>query len=178
MRSMAFALALLGAAVAAPPQETGGPRGAGARRGGREEIFKMVDAYIVSNLQESLGLGDDQFVKLLPLVKRLQNDRRDMAQRRFAALAEMHRLFESGTATEPRIAELMRELRAVESEEPGAIRKDMDGIDGVLSPLQQAKFRILEAKVERKIRELMARVRMQGQGARPGREGTRDEPPF
>lgn len=178
MRSIVAALTLLAACTVASAQEREGPRGAGARRGGRDEIFKMVDAYIVSNLQEGLGLDDQQFVKLLPLVKRLQNDRRDLNQRRFQAVSEMHRLFESGTATEARIAELMRELRAVESEDPGTIRKDMDAIDGVLTPLQQAKFRILEAKVEQKIRELIARVRMQRQGGRPGREGARDEPPF
>src|ERR1700682_6122754 len=77
----------------------GGGRGAGAegeRRaeaGGRvaprEEAFKMIDAYIVSNLQESLDLTDEQFVKLLPLVKRLQSDRRAVLQRRQQALMEV-----------------------------------------------------------------------------------------
>ena len=32
----------------------------------------MVDAYVVSNLQESLGLSDEQFAKAIPLVKKLQ----------------------------------------------------------------------------------------------------------
>ena len=38
----------------------------------------MVDAYIVSNLQESVGLTDEQFVKVLPLVKRLQEQWADL----------------------------------------------------------------------------------------------------
>ncbi|HSD28761.1 MAG TPA: hypothetical protein VLL75_15770, partial [Vicinamibacteria bacterium] len=42
-----------------------------------DEAFKLVDAYVVSNLQESLGLTDDQFAKAIPLVKRLQTERRE-----------------------------------------------------------------------------------------------------
>lgn len=37
------------------------PTPSGPRRGGaaRDDAFRMVDAYIVSNLQESLGLTDE-----------------------------------------------------------------------------------------------------------------------
>ena len=52
--------------------------------GAREEAGRMVDAYVLSNLQESLGLSDDQFVRLLPLVKRLQAERREAIERRIA----------------------------------------------------------------------------------------------
>ena len=127
----------------------------------RDEAFKMIDAYIVSNLQESLGLTDDQFVKLLPLVKRLQTDRRAVLQRRQQALMELRRVLASGDATEARVKELLAQVKAAEAEEPGVLRKDRDAIDGALSPLQQAKFRVLEVEVEHKIRELMTQIRTQ-----------------
>jgi hypothetical protein len=138
---------------------------AGARQ--RGEAFKMVDAYIVSNLQESVGLSDDQFARILPLVKRLQNDRRELAQRRGRALAEMRRVLESGTATEARVLDLLKDVKAVESTQHETIRSDMDAIDQVLTPIQQAKFRLLEGEVERKIRALMEGLR-EGNRA-PGR---------
>jgi Spy/CpxP family protein refolding chaperone len=132
----------------------------------------MIDAYIVSNLQESLDLTDDQFVKLLPLVKRLQTDRRNALQRRQQPLMELRRLLASGGATEAKVTELLREVKAAEAEEPGLLRKDRDAIDAVLSPLQQAKFRVLEVEVEHKIRELMTQIRAQrrnqGQARPPG----------
>ena len=62
-----------------------------------------VEAYIVSNLQESLGLSDEQFAKVLPLVKQLQTDRRELAQRRMQSLRELRRLLESGGATEAQV---------------------------------------------------------------------------
>src|SRR4030095_13113091 len=58
--------------------------------------------YTLRNLQESLELTDDQFVKVLPLVKRLQTDRRAAIQRRQQALMELRRPLASGEADEPR----------------------------------------------------------------------------
>lgn len=157
------AVALLGGmafAGQAPPRP--GPAGRAERRQAREEAFRMVDAYIVSNLQESLELTDEQFLKLLPLVKRLQTDRRSLAQRRQRALMELRRALGSGRATEPQVAELLREVKATEAEEPAVLRRDRDAIDGVLTPLQQAKFRVLELEVERRIRAALAQVRRRG----------------
>ena len=162
---MAVFLAVLasGTALAQPAA------GAGPRRS-RDEAHKMVDAYIVSNLQESLGLSEEQYVKLLPLVNRLQKDRRDYTARRMEALQEMRRLFQSGGATEARVSELLKEVKAVEAESPAVQKKDLDAIDAVLTPVQQAKFRILETEVERRIRELMGQMRA------PGRLGGRRRP--
>ncbi len=163
--ALAFAIACAGGAALA---QEGPGRGAGTRP--REELYKMVDAYIVSNLQESLGLTDEQFVKILPLVKRFQNDRRTFLERRNDLLQQMRRLLETGRATEPKLAEMLRDLRALETDEPGIARKDLEAIDAQLNVVQQAKLRILQTQVEQKIRELMNRVRQQ---ARP-KLGPRD----
>ena len=141
----------------------------------REEAFKMVEAYLVSNLQESLGLTDDQFAKLLPHVKRLQKDRRDLNQKRGRVMGELRRILESGSATEPRVAELMKEVRAVEAELPETVRKDMEAIDGVLTPVQQAKYRLLEVEVERKIRALMNDLRAPNRNPNRKRPALEDE---
>jgi Spy/CpxP family protein refolding chaperone len=168
-RILAAAFLAVITAQAASAQQPGPPlRG---RPAARDELFKMIDAYIVSNLQESLGLSDDQFVKLLPLVKRLQSDRRGFHQRRGQALQELRRLLRSGGATEPRVGELLDELKAVEVEEPATIRKDIEAIDAVLTPVQQAKYRVLEVEVDQKIREILAEARRR-QG--PRRDGPRE----
>ena len=154
------ALALPVGAMAQAPPEPGGAQEP------REEAGRLVDAYILSNLQESLGLSDEQFVKLLPLVKRLQADRRDALQRRRRALNEMRRLFKSGGATEPQVVEKLKELKALEAEERD--RSRMDAIDGLLTPVQQAKFRVFESEVFQKLREMMGQLRRQNRvGPRP-----------
>lgn len=162
MRRAVLCIGLLAAAALVHAQAARGP-GPGGRP--REELFRMIDAYILSNLQESVGLSDEQFVKVLPLVKRLQGDRRSFIERRHEWLLEMRRLLETGRATEPRIGELLRDIKGLEADEPGILRRDLDALDAQLTPLQQAKLRVLQAEVEQKIRDLMARVRA-GQGGR------------
>jgi hypothetical protein len=138
-----------------------------AGEGRREEAFKMVDAYIVSQLQESLGLTDDQFVKALPLVKQLQADRRKYFLGRARLLREMRRLLRSGSATEAEVVGKLKELRAMDAEGPDRTRTGLEALDRVLTPVQQAKYRVLEVEVEQRMRELMSRAREGRPGARP-----------
>jgi Spy/CpxP family protein refolding chaperone len=147
------------AAGAAAAQPSGDRRGAG-----REEGFRMVEAYVVSNLQPSLGLTDEQFVKALPLVKKLMSDRREGIDRRRRTLRELRDALESGTATEAGIADRLKAVKALEAEEADRNRKNLDALDSALTPLQQAKFRVMELEIERRIRELMADIRMRRRG--------------
>ena len=136
----------------------------------QEHVFKMVDAYFIANLKERLALSDDQLARLVPHVTRHHRDRRTLVQRRMRAMIEMRRLLMSGTATEAAVQDLLREVKAVEAEEPVTLRRDMDAIDALLTPVQQAKYRLLEAEVERRVRHAMAR-------ARPQRGRGREAPP-
>jgi hypothetical protein len=61
----------------------------------------------------------------------------------------------------------MKEFRAIESEESETIRHDTETIDKELSVVQQAKLRILEREVERKIQTLVADQRMKARPQRP-----------
>jgi Spy/CpxP family protein refolding chaperone len=132
------------------------PPGAGGA--GRAEAFKMVDAYVVSNLQESLGLTDDQFAKAIPLVKRLQTERREYLLERTRKLREMRRLLRQGGASEAQVVELLRQVKALDAEGPAATRRNLETLDAVLTPVQQAKFRVLELEVEQRMRELVRRA--------------------
>ena len=152
----------------------------GPRRGRpREEIFRMVDTYLANNLQQTLGLSDDQLARALPLVRRLHAERRRFAERRIRALHEMRRMAGAGSISDARAAELLHELRAAEAEEAAAIRAGQDALDTMLTPAQQVKYRILEAEIEHRLRQAMARVRAQrrdGAGHRRG-DGPAKEPP-
>jgi Spy/CpxP family protein refolding chaperone len=174
LAAVLVAMSLGGSAVAFQ-EGPGAQQAPGDRARPRDEAFRMIDAYIMSNLQESLQLSDDQYVKVLPLVKRLQTDRRALAQRRQQDLQELRRVLASGSATEARVGELLREIKSAEAEEPATLKKDRDAIDAALTPVQQAKFRVMEVEVERKIRELMNQIRADRRGqARPRRPA---EPP-
>lgn len=146
------------------------PRRPGSAEG-RAEAWKMIDAYIMGNLQESLGLSDEQFVKLLPLVKKLQKDRRDFLQRRRKTLQELKRTLASGSGTEATALDQLKALKALEAEEPALIRKDLETVDAALTPIQQARFRVLEVEIEARIRHMLSRVREQRRLERDGKGG-------
>jgi hypothetical protein len=147
-------------------------RRGGAERPARAEAFRMVDAYVVSNLQESLGLTDDQFAKAIPLVKRLQAERREYYVERTRKVREMRRRLRQGGATEAQVLGLLQQVKALDAEGPARTRKNLEALDAVLSPIQQAKFRVLELEVEQRMRELMNRARRRG--ARPGAQEPRE----
>jgi hypothetical protein len=156
-----LALALLAVAGAASAQEQPtNPRAA------REEAFRMVDAYVVSNMQESLGLSDDQFAKAIPLVKKLQQDRRESLIERGRVLREMRRLLRQGGPVEPQVLDLLKQAKALDAEGPERTRRNLEALDALLTPIQQAKYRVLESEVEQRMRELMNRVRAGRSGQR------------
>lgn len=132
----------------------------------REEMFKMVDAYLAMNVEERLGLSDEQFAKVFPLIRRLQSDRRRFTQRRLEIVRDMKASLESGSATEGQIAAHVKDLRSLEDEEPEVLKKDRDAVDQTLTPVQQAKLRVLQLEVERKIRALSQRPGMGREGGR------------
>lgn len=142
---------------------------AGAERPGRAEAFKMVDAYVMSNLQESLGLSDEQFAKAIPLVTKLQTERREYHFERTRKMREMRRLLRQGGATEAQVLELLGQVKALDADGPARARRDLEALDAVLTPLQQAKFRVLELEVEQRMRELVRRARPR-EGERAPRE--------
>jgi hypothetical protein len=170
-RTVLGVIVALGTSAIASAQPARGQRGGPEGPPMREELMEIVQSYFVMKIQERLQLSDEQFVKVLPLVRKLQQERRDFHRRRFEAIGEMRKQLESGSATEARLRELLQEVKAIDSEMPAALRKDADAIDAVLSPLQQAKFRILELDVERHLREVREHVREQRRGGAPGRGG-------
>ena len=161
-RSRGLWLALFLMARAAAAQED-----APAARNPREEAFRMVEAYVVSNMQESLGLRDEQFAKAIPLVKKLQRDRRDYLLERGRLMREMRRLLRQGGAVEPQVTELLKQAKALEAEGPERTRRDLEALDALFTPVQQAKYRVLESEVEQRTRELMNRARAARPGQRP-----------
>jgi hypothetical protein len=119
----------------------------------------MVDAYIVANIQESLGLDDDTYAKIIPVVTKLQKARREFWEERGRMQRKMRRLLRSGTATEAEVQRLLKPMKALEEEGPERVRRHMERLDALLTPLQQAKYRVFESEVEHRLRELLRRGR-------------------
>ncbi len=163
-KRLGFVLLALLAAAAAGAEDEAGRGGAGHEkgRGRHEEAFRIVDAYVIGHLQESLGLSDQQYVKVLPLVTRLQQERREYFLGRGHVIREMRRLLRQGGASESQLLLKLEELKKLEREGPARIAGAIEALDGALTPLQQVKYRLLELEVEQRMRALMGRAHPRG----------------
>jgi Spy/CpxP family protein refolding chaperone len=122
------------------------------------ELAAMVDTYLLMQVQERVGLSNDQFARVMPLIRRLQADRREMMEARRGEIRKLRALLAAGNATDASVSPVLEQLRATEQSVCQKIIEDMQGIDGILTPLQQAKYRVLEAEVEKRIRHLRRRA--------------------
>jgi Spy/CpxP family protein refolding chaperone len=141
-------------AVAFTQEPAAGDARARPGRGLRDEVYEMLDAYLVMKVQERLDLTNEQLIKFMPLIRKQQFERRGMEHKRFRLLMDMRELLASGSAREERIVALLRDVKTVEAELPVIARRNMDAIDAVLTPVQQAKYRLLEVEIDRRLREL------------------------
>jgi hypothetical protein len=129
------------------------------------EIQRMLDGYMLIQAQEILQLSDEQFPGFLSRVRLLQEARRRSQGERQRALQELRRLTSGrgGPADEGGIKERLKALDDLDARAAAEIKQQQTAIDQVLTPLQQARFRIFEETIEQRKLELLMRAR-QGRG--------------
>lgn len=144
-------LVLFCAAPAAPQEEDPRPSG--------EELEGMIEAYVVSKLQESLGLTDEQFGKMFVAQKKLQDARRSYRKERAGILREMRQALRRDDAGEEELSPLLSELEELRQKFLEEERARYRDIDALLDVRQRARYRILEAEIQRRLQQLIRQSR-------------------
>jgi hypothetical protein len=137
----------------------------GPQRDGRE-IQELIDAYIISKMQDALQIDDEQFAKMIVAQKNLQQHRRDYQRQRGAILRELQAMVRGSESPEDEVAARLERLEELKSEFEASSREDYRKIDAILTVHQRARYRLLEVMVERRMQELVQKVR--------GRQGNPD----
>ena len=138
------------------------------------EIQRMLDGYLLIQAQDVLQLTDEQFPQFLARVRTWQETRRRTQGERLRMLQELRRMTagRGGPVDEGTVKERLKALDDLEARATGEIQQQRAAIDQVLSPTQQARFRLFEETMERRKIELLMRAR-QGRGRQnlpPGAE--------
>lgn len=131
----------------------------GAERPNREELQGMMEAYVLSKLQDALELTDEQFGRMVVAQKKLSDVRREHRRRRGEALRDLREILRRPDTSEDEIQPILdelEELRADFQEEEKARYRD---IDAILDIRQRARYRILEVELQRRLQQLIRRVR-------------------
>jgi hypothetical protein len=157
-------------AAAQPPRGPQQGRGPQVNRGVQPprddmspaQLHQLFDAMLVMQAQKALSLNDQQYAQFLTRVQRLQEARRRHQTERVRLINELQRMTNPRNPQPPAEAEVKERLSALhelESRTAADLRRAYDGVDEVLNPLQQARFRVLEEQIERRKLELVGRAR-------------------
>jgi hypothetical protein len=131
------------------------------------QVHQLFDTMLVMQAQNALQLNDETYAQFVQRVKALQDTRRRGQQTRVRMINELQRMISpraEKTASEAEIQRRLEALRELDSQVAGDIRRAYDAVDQILTPFQQARFRVLEDQIERRKLELVGRAR---QGKRP-----------
>ena len=124
------------------------------------EIQRLFDAYSVMQAQEQLNLSDAQWANFLVKMKALQDVRRLHQQERAKVLQDLRKLAQQGDAADDaQIKERIKALDDLDARSADDLRKAYEALDAVLTPRQQARFRLFEEQMERRKIELLTRAR-------------------
>jgi hypothetical protein len=122
-----------------------------------------MDAMVMVQAERDLELNDDQLAQFLSRLKTLQMARRRSENQRNRALMELRRFLQTEgaavAADDPQIRTRLKAIDDAEAQGTVDIRQARTGLEQVLTPRQQARFRLLEEQVERRKLDLVARSR-------------------
>jgi hypothetical protein len=151
--------------AAAPPQV---PADAAGRPVGAAELQRLFEAYTVLQAQEALQLSETQYGKFVTRLKALQDTRRRHQQSRNQILADLRRLTGPKAPAAAEDAVVSERLKALRDEDDRAavdVRKAYESVDEALDVRQQARFRLIEERMEQRKLELLMRARQNPRGA-------------
>jgi hypothetical protein len=162
-----LAVLLLSVATASA-QPRGRAEGAGDRAAvSPAEIQRMLDGYMLIQAQELLQLSDEQFPQFVTRMRELQQRRQQAQLLRQRGLQELRRMVNGrgGSADEANIEQRLQFLAREETRAAAEIQERLKAIDDLLTPTQQARFRLFEETMEQRKLELLMRAR-QARGSR------------
>ena len=132
----------------------------------RQEVEGMMEAYILSKLQDSLDLTDEQFGSMVVAQKKLSDTRREYRRDRMQVLRQMRQTLQRDQAGESELQPLLSELDTLRDEFASNEKSRYAAIDDILDIRQRARYRVLEVELQRRLGEMMRQVRGGGNDRR------------
>jgi hypothetical protein len=127
---------------------------------------QLLQALYVSEFQRQVGVNDEQIVgRLRTILTQWLQQRRNAAQRRNEATASLRQLLAANPSDEE-IARKIVEVDTADNQMRNSERRLQSVVDPLLTPAQQAKFRLFQIDIEQRIRELLAEASRTAGGPR------------
>ena len=134
------------------------------------EVQAMFDTMLIMDAEKFMVLTPEQFPMFVQRVRKLQDVRIQQIRKHNRAFGELRAMSgpQNPRPDEAAIDAKLKELDAIEVEAANGRAKAMEALDQMLSPLQRARFRLLEDGIEKKKIDFINKVRQPGRGGDEG----------
>ena len=117
------------------------------------DIQETLQIFFVDAMRKHLNLTDEQTLKILPIVRTFEEQRRAFHRERKDLMEQLSALADRQDASEEELAKGIQKLRAQDDAFRSAERKTQDEIFKALSPRQRLQFIIFTEKFRQKVGE-------------------------
>lgn len=128
----------------------------------RQDVEGMMEAYVLSKLQDALELSDEQFGAMVVAQKKLSDARREYRRSRMQVLRQIRQALQRDSTGEAELQPLLGQLDTIRDEFAATEKSRYAAIDEILDIRQRARYRILEIELQRRLGEMMRQVRGRG----------------
>lgn len=142
-------------------------RPANRRPNAAPAIQDAVVGFYIEQFPQQVEVTDEQFVKVLPILRQALRERREISARKTRTLNQLRMMVQSGDGSDDEIKRLLRELDKADADLQSSQEKFLNTIDPLLTPRQQARLRIFEFMIDQRIRRMIDRARNPGQNLEP-----------
>jgi hypothetical protein len=122
---------------------------------------QLLQAFYVSEFQRQVGVNDEQAARFRRILMQWLQQRREVLARRNTAVDDLRRMLARGAPE----SEILRQMDAVDqadNQARNADRRLTNQVDPILTPAQQARFRLFQVDMEQRVRELLDQARQPG----------------
>jgi Spy/CpxP family protein refolding chaperone len=137
----------------------------------REEVRKKIETVRLWRLTEELKLDEKTGAKLASFLSALDEQRRDAIRERMHAVQDLHSVLKSGKPDERKLKDDLAKFEKARREMTQLDIKETQGLKGILSIEQQARYVIFQQEFRREMRRMIAGARNGGRGPGNGPRG-------
>lgn len=136
-----------------PPVRDGAP----PRGAQNPPVLDMIEGFYVSQLPGMVELSDEQFVKILPVLRQSLRDRFEISTRRTRATNQLRQATQRGSSDEE-LTRLVRELDRADNDVQSNREMFLASVDPLLTPRQQARLRMSLIMIEQRVGNMIQRA--------------------
>lgn len=130
----------------------------GQARFDKKDPREIIEKIRIYRLTEELDLTDEQAVKFFPKLKELRKVEQDFFEERRSVIIELKALLKADADPE-KIKSVIDAYRDLMKKRMEAQKNNLEEIQKLLSPVQQAKFIVFQEEFENEIREVIKQVK-------------------